>query len=114
MINDLKGAHDLPSGNTGALSWDLGNSFDMRLLVHYVGDIHQPLHAVTRYAKDFPTGDRGGNSFKITSKDGVSNLHMLWDSAVYEYKDDLSLVIKKYLLILFIAFDLNKLGLLDH
>lgn len=96
MINDLKGAHD-ETTNGGAISWDLGNSFDLRLLIHYVGDIHQPLHAVSRYAKDFPTGDRGGNSFKITSKDGISNLHALWDSAVYLYKDDLALVIHIYL-----------------
>lgn len=101
MINDLKGAHDIPTGNSGALSWDLGNSFDLRLLIHYVGDVHQPLHAVTRYGKDFPTGDKGGNSFKITSKDGVSNLHALWDSAVYVYENDLSLVTKKYLSNLF-------------
>jgi len=26
--------------------------------------------------------------FKLTSKDGASNLHSLWDSALYEYSTD--------------------------
>jgi hypothetical protein len=26
-----------------------------------VGDIHQPLHAVARFSKALPEGDRGGN-----------------------------------------------------
>ena len=43
------------------------------LLVHFVGDIHQPLH-IGR------PGDRGGNEIKIIFEDKKTNLHHLWDS----------------------------------
>eukprot|EP00494_Astrolonche_serrata_P031297 UN31566 len=35
----------------------------LRLLIHYIGDLHQPLHAATRVDDAYPSGDRGGNSF---------------------------------------------------
>jgi hypothetical protein len=60
----------------------------MRLLIHYVGDMHQPLHTVTRYAPDFPNGDMGGNLFNLTARDNITELHAVWDSLIYEYDDD--------------------------
>lgn len=60
-------------------------SFAVRLLIHFVGDIHQPEHAVALVDSKYPTGDRGGNSEKIPSKSGVGNLHFVWDSVLYEY-----------------------------
>jgi len=54
-----------------------------RLLIHYTGDIHQPLHATSRVDDEFPAGDRGGNSFPLTPKGGASNLHAVWDSIMY-------------------------------
>ena len=60
-------------------------SFALRLLIHYIGDVHQPLHAVAEVNHTYPTGDRGGNSESIPSEDGVSNLHAVWDSVIYEY-----------------------------
>jgi len=90
MISALKGAKASdPVSNAGAVSWDLGDSFNLRLLIHYIGDIHQPLHATSRFTSKYPAGDRGGNSFTLTSKAGVSNLHSLWDSVLYEYSNDL-------------------------
>jgi hypothetical protein len=65
------------------ISWNLSDSFNLRLLIHYVGDIHQPLHAISRFNEDFPIGDRGGNEFTLPSKDQVTNLHSLWDSVLY-------------------------------
>lgn len=47
----------------------------MRLLLHYVGDIHQPLHATSRVDKNYPKGDEGGNAFPIPEKLTVKNLH---------------------------------------
>jgi hypothetical protein len=44
-------------------------------LLHLVGDLHQPLHCTILVSKDFPDGDRGGNSFLI----GSTNLHSYWD-----------------------------------
>jgi hypothetical protein len=67
---------------------DRDSSYQLRCLIHYVGDIHQPLHASSRYSPDFKRGDRGGNSFKLQRKDGISELHALWDSVVTKYADD--------------------------
>ena len=60
-----------------------GLSTAMRLLLHYAGDVHQPLHATARVDSDYPSGDRGGNDFKIPSVDGAKNLHAAWDSVLY-------------------------------
>jgi len=57
----------------------------MRFLIHYTGDIHQPLHGSTRVDHEYPEGDRGGNSFPVTAKDGAKNLHAVWDSVAYEF-----------------------------
>ncbi|HXV93276.1 MAG TPA: S1/P1 nuclease, partial [Pseudonocardia sp.] len=52
-------------------------------LYHLVGDVHQPLHAATRYTAALPDGDAGGNGFEIVmpAQAGVANLHALWDAA---------------------------------
>jgi len=62
-----------------------GLSTALRLLMHYVGDIHQPLHATSRVDHEYNSGDRGGNSFPLPVKDSVKNLHALWDSVLYEF-----------------------------
>lgn len=59
----------------------------LRLIIHFVGDIHQPLHCATRVTSDLPNGDRGGNlvSIKIPGKDGklkTTNLHSFWDGGI--------------------------------
>jgi S1/P1 Nuclease len=43
-------------------------SYDLVWLLHLIGDIHQPLHCVSRFDKQHrgPDGDRGGNLVKIT------------------------------------------------
>jgi len=48
----------------------------LRFLIHFVGDIHQPLHATTRVTKAFPNGDRGGNDFHLDNE----RLHAYWDN----------------------------------
>jgi len=60
-------------------------SFALRLLIHYIGDIHQPLHATARINPSYPKGDMGGNLFKLPEDRGVTNLHSLWDSILYEF-----------------------------
>ncbi len=47
----------------------------LKLVVHFVGDIHQPLH-VSR------TGDRGGNDIRVTFFGEPMNLHEVWDTAL--------------------------------
>ena len=34
-----------------------GRSFALRLIIHYVGDLHQPLHAVAEVDSKYPSGD---------------------------------------------------------
>lgn len=53
-------------------------SYDLVWLLHLVGDIHQPLHAVTRVTQAHPKGDAGANSVKLFG-DGAPNLHSYWD-----------------------------------
>src|SRR6201999_2917367 len=48
----------------------------LRYLVHFVGDVHQPLHAVS-------DADLGGNCEHIDPPIGdAQNLHALWDGAI--------------------------------
>ena len=56
-------------------------------LYHLVGDVHQPLHAATRYSPSNPNGDAGGNGFKVQmpAETRISNLHSFWDSAAGQY-----------------------------
>ncbi len=56
-------------------------------LYHLVGDVHQPLHAATRYSAANPNGDAGGNGFKIQMppETRIANLHSFWDSAAGQY-----------------------------
>lgn len=58
-------------------------SFALRLLIHFLGDIHQPLHCLNRVNEDYPKGDIGGNAFPIPYHYTADNLHALWDSAIY-------------------------------
>ena len=69
-------------------------SFALRLVIHYAGDIHQPLHSVAEVDNEWPEGDNGGNYEHFQSIDGVSNLHALWDSVIYEYTGYANLVSK--------------------
>jgi hypothetical protein len=91
MIDSLKEA-DAYHRNKPPVKFALAQSFNLRLLIHYVGDIHQPLHTVSRFSQDFLNGDEGGNLFKIDglSKEHIRNLHMLWDSVVTEFDGDLT------------------------
>ena len=49
--------------------------FYLKLLIHFIGDIHQPLH-VGRLE------DRGGNDIKVKWFGKPSNLHRVWDSEI--------------------------------
>jgi hypothetical protein len=58
-------------------------------LYHLVGDVHQPLHATTRYTAALPEGDAGGNGFRILGADGrTGNLHSFWDGAAGAFGSD--------------------------
>lgn len=63
------------SGATDSL-----RSYDLVWLLHLVGDMHQPLHAVGRFTKELPDGDRGGNEETVIPATGEAiALHAYWD-----------------------------------
>ena len=49
----------------------------LKFVVHFVGDIHQPLHAGYR-------DDRGGNTYQVQFEGKGSNLHRVWDSGMLD------------------------------
>ncbi len=51
----------------------------LRVLVHVVGDLHQPLHAATRVSHFYPEGDKGGNLVKLAYNPVADTLHAYWD-----------------------------------
>jgi hypothetical protein len=55
-------------------------AIDLCWVEHLVGDIHQPLHAVSMFSKEYPQGDQGGNLVFIRNDDNqVVPLHTYWD-----------------------------------
>lgn len=57
----------------------------LAFLIHIVGDIHQPLHTVSRISSMNPDGDQGGNLYHIkypVFKPQTITLHRLWDQGV--------------------------------
>jgi hypothetical protein len=53
-------------------------AFHLKLLVHFIGDIHQPFHAGRKE-------DRGGNSIDLFWFGKSTNLHRLWDTDLIEH-----------------------------
>ena len=51
----------------------------LRLLIHLVGDIHQPYHVGYH-------DDRGGNDIKVTWFNKPTNMHTIWDSELIEFQ----------------------------
>ena len=51
----------------------------LKFIVHFVGDIHQPLHAGR-------PEDRGGNTIKVSLIGRSMNLHSVWDSGMIDYQ----------------------------
>jgi nuclease S1 len=51
----------------------------LKFLIHFVGDVHQPLHAIDNH-------DRGGNDVKVAALRGEAgrdtNLHAAWDTGL--------------------------------
>jgi hypothetical protein len=47
----------------------------LKFIVHFVGDLHQPLHCSDN-------NDKGGNDVKVTFLGHNTNLHRVWDSEI--------------------------------
>jgi hypothetical protein len=69
--------------NDSNASQDL-KSYGLVWLLHLVGDVHQPLHATTRFNQQQPHGDRGGNDVRLCVQPAVCNgrLHLFWDEVL--------------------------------
>lgn len=52
--------------------------FYLKLLIHFLGDLHQPLHIGRAQ-------DRGGNDIQVRWFSEGSNLHRVWDSGMIEH-----------------------------
>lgn len=81
-------ARDCPGGNcvVGAIDRQLAILADheqplaarrqaLKFVVHFVGDVHQPMHAGFGH-------DKGGNTVQVNLDGDGSNLHRLWDSGL--------------------------------
>ncbi|HEX7286453.1 MAG TPA: S1/P1 nuclease [Candidatus Angelobacter sp.] len=53
-------------------------SYDLVWLLHLAGDVHQPLHATSRFSTLDPNGDGGGNAVCL-SQNCKPSLHAFWD-----------------------------------
>jgi hypothetical protein len=53
----------------------------LKFVVHFVGDIHQPLHDETRFGAD-GKDDHGGNLLPVTFFGQSTNLHSVWDTGI--------------------------------
>jgi hypothetical protein len=82
-------------------------SYDLVWLLHLVGDVHQPLHATSRFTADEPHGDIGGNTVRVSCTAAASGtaetpalseaaaatascaneLHAFWDGALGRQED---------------------------
>ncbi len=54
-------------------------SFYFKLLIHFVGDLHQPMHVGGK-------SDLGGNTIRVLWFNEPSNLHRLWDEHLIEFQ----------------------------
>jgi hypothetical protein len=54
-------------------------SYDVVWLEHLIGDVHQPLHATSRFTKNHTKGDAGGNRVAFCKSPCRDELHAYWD-----------------------------------
>ncbi|AYU81445.1 3'-nucleotidase/nuclease precursor, putative [Leishmania donovani] len=76
VIPMLQTAIEKPAANSDVIVQSLA------LLLHFMGDIHQPLHNVNLFSNQYPESDLGGNKqlVVIDSKGTKMLLHAYWDS----------------------------------
>lgn len=79
-INALWGIEQAIKVLSSNKSNDIDKGLSLRILTHLVGDIHQPLHTITKVSKRLPQGDLGGNLFKLGKNPIGANLHKYWDN----------------------------------
>lgn len=90
VVSAITGGHTTAYSK---LSASLDKARWTRFIIHFVGDVHQPLHAAELVSNEFPNGDAGGNLYKISLPPSfggnITELHALWDSGCGQWVDDL-------------------------
>lgn len=95
--------------NPQAGPWE--KNFMLRILLHCIAELHQPLACTSFYSVDFPSGDGGGKLFMIRGKqslrefwdnglDFVKNLGEVWGwthDRTFEEEEEMSAALKKIL-----------------
>ncbi len=71
LINELKKNKLLPTEK---------KIFYLRLLIHIIGDLHQPMHLGK-------IEDRGGNAIKVKWFNDDVNLHQIWDEKLISFQE---------------------------
>jgi hypothetical protein len=69
-------------------------SYDLVWILHLVGDVHQPLHATSRFTHDLPQGDSGGNLVELCASPCKNELHAYWDNILGTGKSPASAIKK--------------------
>jgi hypothetical protein len=102
-VNEVPLATKCPDGNcvVGAIAKQLeilaSNAPDgtrlkaLKYVIHFVADVHQPLHA--GYADD-----KGGNKYQLQAFGRGTNLHALWDSGLIRNLNEDTEVLTKRLI----------------
>lgn len=62
----------------------------LRFYLHWLGDIHQPMHTISYYSSTFPQGDAGGNRY-LLQDNLYPNLHAFWDGGCGLWPQNISL-----------------------
>lgn len=81
-LGELSRLIDLVGTPGGDASMDALATYSLPWLIHLAGDVHNPLHTVSRYSRGLPKGDRGGNDVWVRPAGNSTglNLHAYWDN----------------------------------
>lgn len=69
---------------------EIAQSYALRLLIHYLGDIHQPFHAEANFSPEFPDGDKGANLFLLPYHYNADELHAVFDLLMYSERNNIA------------------------
>jgi len=86
MITSLDETGKWTAKDPAKYNWEL--TYAISNLIHFFGDIHQPLHVTDFFSSQFPTGDKGGNLFMVNFGGNSTDLHGIWDSICGQYITD--------------------------
>jgi hypothetical protein len=79
LLIDIEGLKHPENLKAESYKQRLAQQYRLKLIVHLVGDAHQPMH-VSR------AEDKGGNATSVTFLGGGTNLHSLWDSGLLDHQ----------------------------